>query len=199
LRHGAFQGIHLADTVTLDGHKMFYCYYPCGGLLIRTTRWAQTLHAGQSRYISEEANHEAYGEDRAFLGRLKEPGNKERKTVSEMPLIYPGLHMGRKEMMGLGAILNHNNRPAPAARSELGHHPFTTSLEGSRGCQGIMQMYFNLSTIGLRGYELLLGWTHLLSRRCAEAVSLGRTYVKPVTDAELPAEKWMGNAKDLAI
>ncbi|HEV7902500.1 MAG TPA: pyridoxal-dependent decarboxylase, partial [Pyrinomonadaceae bacterium] len=199
LRHGPFKGIHLADTVTLDGHKMFYCYYPCGGLLIRTTRWAQTLHVGQSRYISEEANHEAYGEDRAFLESLNEEGNKERKTVSEMPLIYPRLHMGRKEMMGLGAIRNHNNRPAPAARSELGHHPFTTSLEGSRGCQGIMQMYFNLSTIGLRGYELLLGWTYLLSRRLTEAVSLGRTYVRPITEAELPAEKWMGNAKDQAI
>jgi hypothetical protein len=199
LRHLDFKGIHLADTVTLDGHKMFYCYYPCGGLLIRTTRWAQTLHAGQSRYISEEANHEAYGEDRAFLGGLNEPGGEARKPVSEMPLTYPGLHIGRREMMGLEAVRSHNSRPAPPGRSELRHHPYTTSLEGSRGCQGIMQMYFNLSTIGFQGYELLLSWTYLLARRCAEAVSLGRTYVRPVTDEKLPTETWMGNAQDRAI
>jgi glutamate/tyrosine decarboxylase-like PLP-dependent enzyme len=199
LRNNQFKGIHLADTVTLDGHKMFYCYYPCGGLLIRTTRWARTLHAGHSSYISEEANHEAYAEDRSYLGTLRAHGGKEGTDASEIPLIFPELKMGRKEMMGLAAIRNHNSRPAPSARSELQHQPFIASLEGSRGCQGIMQMYFNLSTIGFLGYELLLGWTYLLSRRCEEAISLGRVYVRPVTDEELPTKKWMGNAKDWAI
>lgn len=221
LRNNEFKGIHLVDTVTLDGHKMFYCYYPCGGLLIRTTRWARSLHTGQSRYISEDTSHEAYGEDRWYLGELKEPRDqeeierekqaqekpneeqvierfKERRGIAEMPWIYPGLYMGRKAVAGLDAARNHNGRPAMAARSELRHLPFTSSLEGSRGCQGIMQMYFNLSTIGFDGYRSLLEWTYLLTRRCAEAVSLGRVYVRPVTAEELPTKGWMGNGKDWA-
>jgi len=222
LRNNEFKGIHLVDTVTLDGHKMFYCYYPCGGLLIRTSRWARSLHTGESRYISEDTSHEAYGEDRHYLNELKEPRDREeveldeqaqkdspekkvierfqkRKGTSEVPYIYPGLYMGRKEMAGMDATRRHNHRPAMAARSELRHQPFTSSLEGSRGCQGIMQMYFNLSTIGFDGYRSLLEWTYLLTRRCAEAVSLGRVYVRPVTKDELPTKGWMGNGKDWAI
>jgi glutamate/tyrosine decarboxylase-like PLP-dependent enzyme len=223
LRNNEFRGIHLADTVTLDGHKMFYCYYPCGGLLIRTTRWARSLHASQSSYISEDTSHEAYGEDRWYLDKLKEPKDQEeierdkrkamkegekpedvdelkkRRATSEMPWIYPGLYIGHKEAEGLDAARSHNDRPAMAARSELRHLPFTASLEGSRGCQGIMQMYFNLSTIGFDGYRSLLEWTYLLSRRCAEAVSLGRVYVRPITEKELPTKEWMGNGKDWAI
>ena len=194
LRAGAFKGIELADTVTLDGHKMFYCYYPCGGLLIRTTRWARTLHAGHSTYISEDTSHEAYREDRQYLGGVKRP-----QETSASFLISPGVRLRQKEIMGLAAARGHNNRPPGGARSELQHQPFRTSLEGSRGCQGIMQMYFNLSTIGFQGYKLLLEWTYLLSRRCAEAVSLGRPYVRPVTDEELPTEKVLGSMKDLAF
>jgi glutamate/tyrosine decarboxylase-like PLP-dependent enzyme len=226
LRNKEFRGIHLADTVTLDGHKMFYCYYPCGGLLIRTTRWARTLHIGHSTYISEDTSHEAYGEDRWYLDGWKdakyrkynkssepeggvEPAESNdtnaqnsgelRDSPDEMPWVYPELPLGPNEMARLSAAHRLNDRPAATASSELRYLPFTTALEGSRGSQGIMQMYFNLSTIGFDGYRSLLEWTYLLSSRCAEAVSLGRVYVRPVTEEKLPSEEWMGNAKDWAI
>ena len=152
---------------------------------------------GHSTYISEDTSHEAYAEDRQYLRYLH--SLQDSQGPSNRRLIDPRLPWGQKERMTLAAIRGHNNRPAGGARSELQHQPFRSSLEGSRGCQGIMQMYFNLSTIGFPGYRLLLEWTYLLSRRCAEAVSLGRTYVRPVTDKELPTEDVLGSMKDLAF
>ncbi len=191
MRESDFEGINLADTVTLDGHKMFYCYYPCGGLLVRTNRWARTLHTGRSGYISEETNRASYGEDRWYLQGLK----KDESSPLKGPLLQPALGLGANEMATLAAAHIHNDRPVAVASSELRHQPFVSSLEGSRGCQGIMQMYFNLNTIGLDGYKLLLEWTRLLSLRCSEAVSLGRVYVRQVVDEHLPLSDWMGNGK----
>ena len=187
-----FKGIELVDTVTIDGHKMFYCYYPCGGLLIRTTRWAHTLHGGHSSYISEDTNHEAYGEDREYLRGL--PSETPRSEKSHL-LIDGTLRLRRKEMARLDAVRGRNGRPTSAPRSELEHHPFTSCLEGSRGCQGIMQMYFNLRTIGFEGYRSLLEWTYLLARRCEEAVSLGRIDVRSATDGELETDQMLANSK----
>jgi Pyridoxal-dependent decarboxylase conserved domain len=196
MRDREFQGINLADTVTLDGHKMFYCYYPCGGLLIRMDRWARTLHSGRSGYITEETNRASYGEDRWYLrGRRKTNSS----PSNEFSLLQPSLALGANEMATLAAAHTHNDRPVPVASSELRHQPFVNSLEGSRGCQGIMQMYFNLNTIGFDGYQLLLEWTRLLSQRCSEAVSLGRVYVRPITNEALPVSDWMGNGKHWAM
>src|SRR4029078_8726752 len=71
-------------------------------------------------------------------------------------------------------------------RSELTHQPFNQYLEGSRGPQGIMQLYFNLATLGLRGYRAILGWVTLLRARCEEAISLGMSDLRLVTDPPLP-------------
>jgi glutamate/tyrosine decarboxylase-like PLP-dependent enzyme len=71
LRRHAFAGIELADTITIDGHKALYCYYPCGGLLVRATRWAQTFSTGHSAYISEDENPGVYREGLMFSHFLK--------------------------------------------------------------------------------------------------------------------------------
>lgn len=181
LRHGAFSGIELADTVTLDGHKSLYCYYPCGGLLIRTTRWARTLSAGQTDYISEESNYEAYPESVEFFERLRgETPNPEDRLMPHE------LSVRQRDMYRLVGIQTLTGRSLAAERSELTHQPFNQYLEGSRGPQGIMQLYFNLATLGLRGYRSILEWTHLLSKRCEEAISIGLTDCRLVTDQPMP-------------
>ena len=180
LRHGAFKGIEHADTITIDGHKSFYCYYPCGGLLIRATRWARTLAAGHTDYISEETNYEAYGESARHFEKLrKNVANPERAIL---PLER---EVTQRDMYQLVALQALTGRSLPAERSELTHQPFNQYLEGSRGPQGIMQLYFNLATLGVRGYRSILEWTCLLSRRCEEAISLGMSEVRLVTDAPM--------------
>lgn len=180
LRHREFAGIELADTITIDGHKSFYCYYPCGGLLIRTTRWARTLAAGHSDYISEETNPDAYAESASFFAELRGAVTDEQER-----LVPPSVEVRQRKLWELAGIQAQVGRSIPAARSELTHHPYNQYLEGSRGAQGIMQLYFNLATLGMRGYRSILEWTHLLSKRCEEAISLGMTDLRLVTDPSI--------------
>lgn len=194
LRHGVFAGIEHADTITIDGHKSLYCYYPCGGLLIRATRWARTLSAGQTDYISEETNYEAYRESvQHFRERREDAEKKEKKK-----LLPHQLEVSQTSMYRLVALQAMTGRSLPTERSELTHQPFNQYLEGSRGPQGIMQLYFNLATLGVRGYRSILGWTALLRRRCEEAISLGMSDVRLVTDTALPDELY-GTSKLAAI
>jgi glutamate/tyrosine decarboxylase-like PLP-dependent enzyme len=192
LRNGPFAGIELADTITIDGHKSLYCYYPCGGLLVRATRWAQTFSTGASAYISEDDNRGAYREGLMFGRFLKDELNNpfsvgdqfdvndsRYREAPETPL--KEVHLSR-----LDAVLHLTGRPMPAERSELTHLPFNQYLEGSRGPQGIMQLYFNLATLGLHGYRSILGWVALLRARTEEAVSLGMSDLRLVTDPALP-------------
>jgi len=179
LRAPVFAGIELADSVTLDGHKMFYCYYPCGGLVVRATRWAKTLTAHNAAYISEEENHHAYGEDRYFLGEERRGQGDDRE---HQPLIDEHLLLEEHTHHRLASIRERLGRPNPRRRAELTHTPFHAYLEGSRGSQGIMQFYFNLATLNLGGFRSLLGWTHLLAQRVQESASLGTSDVRLVTE-----------------
>ncbi|MBV8520259.1 MAG: hypothetical protein JO197_22905 [Acidobacteria bacterium] len=183
LRHSVFSGIEHADTITIDGHKSFYCYYPCGGVLIRTTRWAQTLTTGHSDYISEETNYEAYPETAAVFERLR----GEQKQFEQGKLRPLNLQIRQRHLDEIAAWHSLARRSLGESRSELTHQPFNQYLEGSRGAQGIMQLYFNLATLGLRGYQSILEWTCLLRSRCEEAISLGMSDLRPVTDLPLPA------------
>jgi glutamate/tyrosine decarboxylase-like PLP-dependent enzyme len=182
LRHKEFAGIEHADTITIDGHKSFYCYYPCGGLLIRTTRWARTLAAGSSEYISEDTNYEAYDESAIFFQELNET-----KKGHKGKLVPPDLTIAFRDRMDLAAQQKLIGRSI-AKHSELAHQPFNQYLEGSRGPQGIMQLYFGLATLGMRGYQSILEWTYLLRERCAEAISIGLFEVRLVTDVPLHIE-----------
>ena len=206
LRLGEFRGIEHADTITIDGHKSFYCYYPCGGLLVRTTRWAQTFSLGHSSYISEEENEGVYREDLLFQRSLEKksakPPDGRGLTVESR---FDGqvectkeryLYCGESDRERLQAVYSLIGRPAPAERSELTHLPYNAYLEGSRGPQGIMQMYFNLATLGLRGYEKILGWTTLLRARAEEAISLGMHDIRLVTDSPLQNDSKMVHAND---
>jgi glutamate/tyrosine decarboxylase-like PLP-dependent enzyme len=196
LRYGPFAGIEHADTVTIDGHKSFYCYYPCGGLLVRTTRWARTLTTGTSEYISEDANYEAYDESATFFHELAR--EQERVVEEDKKLEH---ELGHKDkLVPPGLTINFHDRNDLAARqkligrsiaehSELGHQPFNQYLEGSRGPQGIMQLYFCLATLGMRGYRSILEWTYLLRQRCEEAISLGLSDVRLVDDKPFPSAK----------
>lgn len=190
LRHGPFQGVELADSITVDGHKMFYCYYPCGGLLSRTTRWTRTLHSGGASYISEDTNHYAYVEDRELIRNLRRPDKQNKKT----PLVHHGVHRQKTGLDRLAAVRERHHRPSPRG-TELEHLPFVNYLEGSRGSQGIMQLYFNLSTIGRGGYQSLLEWTHLLAQRCQEAVSVGDQHVRTVTEAPISQSRGLASLR----
>jgi glutamate/tyrosine decarboxylase-like PLP-dependent enzyme len=176
LRNGAFRGIEHADTITIDGHKSLYCYYPCGGLLIRAKRWARTLAIGSSEYISENANYEAYDEGVAFFRELAA-----KQGVEWDKLIPPKLTIDFRQRNSLIALQKLIGRSI-AEHSELTHQPFNQYLEGSRGPQGIMQLYFGLATLGMRGYRSILEWTYLLRERCEEAISLGLVDVRLVND-----------------
>jgi glutamate/tyrosine decarboxylase-like PLP-dependent enzyme len=195
LRNSVFAGIELADTITIDGHKSLYCYYPCGGLLVRASRWAQTFSTGHSAYISEDDNRGAYREGLMF-GRFRADEKKtpfsvgDKFNVDEAPRYDDTPETALKEvhLSRLDAVLHLTRRPMPAERSELTHNPFNEYLEGSRGAQGIMQLYFNLSTLGLRGYRSLLGWMTLLRSRTEEAVSLGMSDLRLITDLALPED-----------
>jgi glutamate/tyrosine decarboxylase-like PLP-dependent enzyme len=188
LRQQVFEGIELADTITIDGHKSFYCYYPCGGLLVRTTRWAQTFSIGHSAYISEDENRGVYREGLVFAQAL---ANERHVTLDDKydenidPAEHPKINFDERFRARLNALYRLVGRPVAADRSELTHHPFNEYLEGSRGPQGIMQLYFNLSTLGLQGYRAILGWTTLLRARAEEAISLGMTDIRSVTDQPL--------------
>ncbi|HEX4963540.1 MAG TPA: pyridoxal-dependent decarboxylase [Thermoanaerobaculia bacterium] len=187
----AFRGIELADTITIDGHKSFYCYYPCGGLLVRTTRWAQTLSAGQTAYISEDDNRGVYREGLLFAHAME--SGQELSVGSHFDgnsdyLEHPATKMDERDLAKLAAIYQMTRRPVVSDRSELTHQPFNQYLEGSRGAQGIMQWYFNLATLGLRGYQSILGWTALLRARAEEAISLGMSDTRLVTDPPLPID-----------
>ncbi len=196
LREKHFQGIELADTITIDGHKSFYCYYPCGGLLIRAKRWAQTFSSGHSAYISETENRGAYDEGLMYGQLLR--WNKAHPNASlSVGAQFDG-NMNNPEsgkvtideaaLARYEAIQRLLNRPFAAGHSELTYEPFNEYLEGSRGPQGIMQLYFNLATLGLSGYRSILGWTALLRARCEEAISLGMSDLRSVTDTPLPAK-----------
>jgi len=194
LRHHVFAGIELADTITIDGHKSLYCYYPCGGLLVRVTRWAQTFSAGQSAYISEDGNHGAYREGLMFARFLADEKTNPFSIGSSFDVDdasfpeSPETPVKEMHLSRLDAVLQLTQRPSPTDRSELMHQPFNQYLEGSRGAQGIMQLYFNLATLGLRGYRSILGWMTLLRARAEEAVSLGMSDLRLITDLALPAD-----------
>ncbi|HJQ36448.1 MAG TPA: pyridoxal-dependent decarboxylase [Thermoanaerobaculia bacterium] len=195
LRRHVFDGIELADTITIDGHKALYCYYPCGGLLVRATRWAQTFSTGHSAYISEDENPGVYREGLMFghfLGNEEENpfvvgspfdvDSDDSDVFAENPLTaIKEVHLSR-----IDAVLRLTKRPQPTTRSELTHLPFNQYLEGSRGSQGIMQLYFNLATLGFRGYRSILSWVTLLRARTEEAISLGMSDLRLVTDPGLP-------------
>ncbi len=205
LRHTVFDGVELADTITIDGHKSFYCYYPCGGLLVRATRWAQAFSIGHSAYISEEQNRGVYREGLMFARAVESGELRQRLTVAatfDRNAKYEedlGVVMDVKDLDRLDAALQLARRPMTQDRSELTHQPFLQYLEGSRGPQGIMQLYFNLATLGLRGYRSILGWTTLLRTRAEEAVSLGISDLRLVTDEALPLDELMANDKQAAL
>jgi glutamate/tyrosine decarboxylase-like PLP-dependent enzyme len=194
LRNSVFEGIELADTITIDGHKSLYCYYPCGGLLVRAGRWAQTFSTGHSAYISEDDNRGAYREGLMF-GRFRANEHRTPFSVGDAFDVddaryddTPETALKETHLSRLDAVLHLTGRPMPAERSELTHLPFNQYLEGSRGAQGIMQLYFNLSTLGLRGYRSILGWMTLLRSRAEEAVSLGMSDLRLITDPALPED-----------
>ena len=227
LRRHVFAGIELADTITIDGHKALYCYYPCGGLLVRATRWAQTFSTGHSAYISEDENPGVYREGLMFSRFLKAEKAREEakektgeeakeKTGEEANDSFsvgsvfdtnddefyddPSTPVKEVHIARMDAVLQLTKRPQSTTRSELTHFPFNQYLEGSRGAQGIMQLYFNLATLGLRGYRSILSWVTLLRARTEEAISLGMSDLRLVTDPHLPVpEKLYASDKTAAI
>ena len=192
LRRNAFAGIELADTITIDGHKALYCYYPCGGLLVRATRWAQTFSVSGSAYISEDENYGVYREGLMYSRFLEDEKANPFSVGSEFDKnnhVFTddaSMVINEVRLSRMDAVLQLTKRPQSAARSELTHLPFNQYLEGSRGSQGIMQLYFNLATLGLRGYRSILSWVTLLRARVEEAISLGMSDLRLVTDANLP-------------
>jgi len=71
-----FEGIGRADAVTIDGHKYFYCNYPCGGIFVRRESDFDCLHE-DARYLesgeSEATEPEELTELYTRLGLSESP------------------------------------------------------------------------------------------------------------------------------
>ena len=91
-----FDGIELADSVTIDGHKMFFSPYPCGGIVFKDPQLA-------FKHIKQVA---------PYLGIDKE-GNEEH------------------------------------------YNSGSQTIEGSRGADGILQLYAGLRSLGQEGFTIL--------------------------------------------
>ncbi|HEX7832012.1 MAG TPA: hypothetical protein VF787_20315, partial [Thermoanaerobaculia bacterium] len=179
--------------------KSLYCYYPCGGLLVRAMRWSQTFSAGHSAYISEDENRGAYREGLVYSRSFDQPGGLvvgEAFDGSDASYVEkPNAPVKETHLARLDAVYALTRRPIAGDRSELTHQPYNQYLEGSRGSQGIMQLYFNLSTLGLRGYRAILGWGTLLRARAEEAISLGMSDLRLVTDPALPNDLYASDKR----
>jgi glutamate/tyrosine decarboxylase-like PLP-dependent enzyme len=106
-----FDGIELADSITIDGHKMLYTHYPCGGIIFKDPETpARQLQQSASYIWADEMNPE----DHANNG--------------------------------------------------------SQTIEGSRGTDGIFQIYAGMKALGREGYDLVQRHTHNLTRYLYDTV-----------------------------
>ena len=108
-----FDGIELADSITIDGHKMLYTHYPCGGIIFKDVETP-------ARQLQQSAN---YIWD---------------KTLN------------------------------PEAHPNNG----SQTIEGSRGTDGIFQIYAGMKALGREGYDLVQRHMHNLTKYLHDSVEL---------------------------
>jgi glutamate/tyrosine decarboxylase-like PLP-dependent enzyme len=78
-----FKGIDHADAITIDGHKYFYCNYPCGGIFVRRESDFSYLHEDASYLESGESEEEEPEELQSFYRSLNLPESPLRDIESE--------------------------------------------------------------------------------------------------------------------
>lgn len=112
-----FKGIERADSVTIDGHKMFYTYYPCGGIVFKDK-------SDPVNFLKQNANY----------------------------------ILGKGEHYDLGK----------------------STIEGSRGTNGALQLYASILALGREGYETITDHTVKMTKYLAGLIDqsnvLQRTY-----------------------
>lgn len=57
-----FDGIQRADAITIDGHKYFYCNYPCGGIFVQHEKEFNCLYEG-APYLESGEKEESEPEE----------------------------------------------------------------------------------------------------------------------------------------
>jgi glutamate/tyrosine decarboxylase-like PLP-dependent enzyme len=77
-----FEGIHRGDAITIDGHKYFYCNYPCGGIFVRKESDFNCLHE-DARYLESGESEEEEPEE---LGRLYQNFGLEKSPLQDLEL-----------------------------------------------------------------------------------------------------------------
>lgn len=75
-----FDGIQRGDAITIDGHKYFYCNYPCGGIFVRRESDFNYLH-----------------EDASYL----ESGENEEEVPQELKTLYEKLQLDESPLRDL--------------------------------------------------------------------------------------------------
>ncbi len=90
-----FRGIELADSITIDGHKMLYTYYPCGGIIFKDPE-------DPLRYIKQESSYLWNSEEHYSAGRQTIEGSRGTHGILQL---YAGIFALGNE--GYGIIHQH--------------------------------------------------------------------------------------------
>lgn len=106
-----FNGIEKADSITMDGHKMFHTHYSCGGIIFKDK-------TDPVRFLQQSASY--------VLDKNKEHYNPGKSTV-----------------------------------------------EGSRGVGGILQLYTAIDALGKEGYDIILNQLYNMTKYLGEKTSKG--------------------------
>ncbi len=130
-----FIGIDMADSVTIDGHKMFYVNYPCGGIVFKDP-------SDPMKYIKQEA---------AYV--LKE-----------------GEH----------------------------YNAGSQTIEGSRGTDGIMQLYLGMLALGREGYSIVHQHVNNMTKYLYEVINWSDEF-EALHEPELNSLLYKYNPKDLRL
>lgn len=141
-----FKGLAMADAITLDGHKMLYCNYPCGGILVRNkgdldllTEHAPYILASKrakwERKLIDTLANEIDPKDRSSFRKMQNefqmPGGKwtleGSRGIHGITQLFITLKVLGKE--GLSSLLQHTIEMTKYLRQEISK---TQQINGTR-------------------------------------------------------------------
>lgn len=125
-----FKGIGRGDAVTIDGHKYFYCNYPCGGIFVRS-----------------ESDFDCLYEDARYL----ESGESEATEPEELTEIYTKLGLTESPMRDLEKewLDRRGLRTLEGSRSVIGITQLYCTLKvfGPNGLGALLQHTLDMTVV----------------------------------------------------
>lgn len=116
------EGIQRGDAITIDGHKYFYCNYPCGGIFVR-----------------QESDFNCLHEDAKYL----ESGESEQEEPEELRRLYRNLHLKESPLRDLESEWRDRRglRTLEGSRSIIGITQLYCTLKvfGPKGIEALLQ------------------------------------------------------------